>query len=61
MTRENAFRSKLEKLLEKLPEYDFRKTDPSGIVGEFMDSNPGAAQIDIELAALFVADRKSVV
>jgi uncharacterized protein (TIGR02757 family) len=55
MTRENAFRSKLEKLLEKLPEYDFRKTDPSGIVGEFMDSNPGAAQIDIELAALFVA------
>ena len=54
MTKEKSFRLQLEKLLEKLPGYDFRKTDPSGIIEEFINSKPDAAQLDIEIAALLV-------
>jgi uncharacterized protein (TIGR02757 family) len=55
MIGKKAFRLQLEKLLEKLPNYDFRKTDPSGIVEEFINSKPNAAKLDIEIAALFIS------
>jgi uncharacterized protein (TIGR02757 family) len=55
MAGDKAFRIQLEKLLEQIPGRDFRKTDPSGIVEEFINSKPNAVQLDIELAALFVA------
>ena len=44
----------LDRLAAKIGESDFRSGDPAGIVGEF-DAIPGRTQLDLEIAALFVA------
>lgn len=55
LREEESLRKELEMHVGRIDQALFRKTDPSGIVEEFMLAAKSPSQLDIEIAALFTA------